>query len=86
MEEELKEKEVLIEKYDKLIQGWRKDVQAQLKKHKAELKKVFLEFLRVPPPASCLDSFWLLFDVLGGSWKTENSCLYGDYCDRLQDY
>ncbi|KAG9152238.1 hypothetical protein Leryth_026835 [Lithospermum erythrorhizon] len=34
MEEELKEKEVLIEKYDKLIQGWRKDVQAQLKKHK----------------------------------------------------
>ncbi|KAG9145748.1 hypothetical protein Leryth_011187 [Lithospermum erythrorhizon] len=40
MEEELKEKDALIEKYDKLIQGWRKDLQEQLEKHKTELEKV----------------------------------------------
>lgn len=40
MEEELKIKNELIKKQEKLIQGWRKELQDQLEKHKIELERV----------------------------------------------
>ncbi|KAL1832946.1 hypothetical protein DCAR_0102981 [Daucus carota subsp. sativus] len=40
MEEELKTKNELIKKQEKLIQGWRKELQDQLEKHKVELERV----------------------------------------------
>lgn len=40
MEEELKVKNELIKKQEKLIQGWRKELQDQLEQHKIELERV----------------------------------------------
>ncbi|KAJ4727699.1 mediator of RNA polymerase II transcription subunit 28 [Melia azedarach] len=40
MEEELKTKNDLIEKHQRLIQGWRNDLKAQLDKHNNELERV----------------------------------------------
>lgn len=40
MEEELKTKNEIIKKQEKLIQGWRNELKDQLNKHKTELKRV----------------------------------------------
>ncbi|CAN1171088.1 Mediator of RNA polymerase II transcription subunit 28 [Linum perenne] len=40
MEEELKTKDELIKKQERLIQGWRRDLKEQLEKHKIELERV----------------------------------------------
>ncbi|KAK9146963.1 hypothetical protein Sjap_006866 [Stephania japonica] len=40
MEEELRTKNELITKHEKLLQGWRKQVKDQLDKHNTELEKV----------------------------------------------
>ena len=40
MEEELKKKNELIEKHERLIQGWKKELKDQLDKHNTELERV----------------------------------------------
>ncbi|XP_012082794.1 mediator of RNA polymerase II transcription subunit 28 [Jatropha curcas] len=40
MEEELKIKDEIIKKQERLIQGWRKELKDQLDKHKTELERV----------------------------------------------
>ncbi|KAJ9171802.1 hypothetical protein P3X46_015116 [Hevea brasiliensis] len=40
MEEELKIKDGIIKKQERLIQGWRKELKDQLDKHKTELERV----------------------------------------------
>lgn len=40
MEEELKSKNELIAKQEKLIQGWKKELKDKLDKHVAELERV----------------------------------------------
>lgn len=40
MEEELKEKDELINKQQKLIQGWQRELKDQLDKHNTELERV----------------------------------------------
>lgn len=40
MEEELKVKSELVEKYERLIQGWKKELKDQLDKHVNELERV----------------------------------------------
>lgn len=40
MEEELKIKDEIIKKQERLIQAWRKELKEQLDKHKTELERV----------------------------------------------
>ena len=40
MEEDLRVKNEIIKKHEKLIQGWRKELKDQLEKHQKELERV----------------------------------------------